>query len=442
MTLPAKALLIFATISVGAAACGGGGGSSPGATGTGGKSVGTGGGDGSGAAGSGGGSSGGASSSGGRGVSSTGGRAGTGGTMIAPRTGGAGGSVSAGTGGATAAAGSSGASGTGIAATQVAGGFFPSGAPWYQDVSGAAITADSAGVTSWMVNFAPPNGFGGGGKIKVDFSIIAIDVPAGTTRRTYQAAADFHYDPDCDLAPVPVPPGGLVELTYGMDPSFASPFRGYDCFGFDNGDDCHLLFVARSEGRLYEIYHGTIDATDTFRAGCLAIWDTSKVYDSNGRGAQCTSADAAGFPIAPLLFTPEELQAGSINHAIRFILPNTMIRAKKLVAPATHGTNTTGPTTALPYGGHLRLKSSVSLAGLGPGAQIVARALQKYGMYLADGGNIALTAQSDALSRVKWTDVGFDASSLSTLKATDFEVIDHGPTIDVTNDCQRAQLSQ
>jgi serine/threonine-protein kinase len=90
----------------------------------------------------------------------------------------------------------------------------------------------------------------------------------------------------------------------------------------------------------------------------------------------------------------------------------------------------------------MRLKSSFSLSGLSPAAQIVARALQKYGMYMADGGNIALTAQSDVLGRVKWSDVGFDSNSLSTLKATDFEVLDHGATIDVTNDCQRAQISQ
>ena len=47
-------------------------------------------------------------------------------------------------------------------------------------------------------------------------------------------------------------------------------------------------------------------------------------------------ADAAGFPIAPLLFNADELATGSINHAIRFILPNPRIRAKVFVHPATH----------------------------------------------------------------------------------------------------------
>jgi hypothetical protein len=154
------------------------------------------------------------------------------------------------------------------------------------------------------------------------------------------------------------------------------------------------------------------------------------------------SADAAGFPIAPLLFSAEEVKAGEINHAIRFILPNSMIRAKKYVAPATHGTNTTGPATAIPYGGHMRLRADYPIENLSPGAQVIARALQKYGMYLSDGGNIALTAQSDVFGCATWDEVGVDAYALADLKATDFEVVDHGPTIDVTYDCQRTPIME
>ena len=203
-----------------------------------------------------------------------------------------------------------------------------------------------------------------------------------------------------------------------------------------------MLFVAPSEQRVYEIYHATIDSNNNFQGGCLAIWDTSKAYGVNGRGQQCSSADAAGLPITPLLFTADEIAAGAIHHAIRFILPNTMIRTKKYASPATHGTSTTGPATSIPYGARLRLRADYPLATLSPAAQIVAKALQKYGMIHADGGNIALTAQSDAFSSVKWADVGFQANSLSALDATDFEVLDYGATFDVTFDCQRTQIMQ
>ena len=89
----------------------------------------------------------------------------------------------------------------------------------------------------------------------------------------------------------------------------------------------------------------------------------------------------------------------------------------------------------------LRLRASYPLTSLSPAARVVARALQKYGMLLADGGNIALTAQSDVLSSVKWSAVGFSADSLSALKATDFEVISYGTPTDVTYNCTRTPIT-
>ena len=324
----------------------------------------------------------------------------------------------------------------GVHATQAQGRYFPDSAPWYRDVSAAPLAADSSAITAWMVSAAAPNGWGTG-RFKVDFSIAAVNVPTGTAKRAYTTDTNTYYQPDCDKASVPLPAGGIVEDF--PSPPLTSAFSGYNCSGFSGGADCHVLLVARAEKRLYEIYHSTVDGTGTFRGGCLAIWDTA-VVSPNGRGQQCTSADAAGFPIAPLLFSADEIKAGVIDHAIRFILPNTMIRAKKYVAPATHGTNTTGPATSGPYGFRMRLKANYPIATLSPAAQVVAKALQKYGMLMADGGNIALTAQSDTLSTVKWADVGFDANSLSALKATDFEVLDYGTPTDVTFNCTRTQI--
>lgn len=381
----------------------------------------------------------------GTGTTSSGGGDGQGGTTTSSTTSTssmAGGTGGGGTGGGSNTGGAGGGmAGAGAAASQVETPYFPPGAVWYEDVSNAPVAPDSAAITQWMEGFEPPNGWGTG-TMKVDFSIVTVDVPDGTMKRTFETVDGYYYVPDCDTAPVPVPQGGAVEETYGTPTDFSTPFSGYNCFGFNDGADCHMLFVARGEKRLYELYHATINPADAFMGGCLAVWDTSKVYGPEGRGQQCTSADAAGFPIAPLLFTAEEIKAGVINHAIRFILPNDMVRAKKYVYPATHGTNTTGPATSIPYGGRMRLRKDYPLNTLSPAAQVVAKALQKYGMLHADGGNIALTAQSDLLSAVKWADVGFEASSLSALKATDFEVIAYDTPIDVTYDCQRQQITQ
>ena len=72
-----------------------------------------------------------------------------------------------------------------------------------------------------------------------------------------------------------------------------------------------------------------------------------------------------------------------------------------------------------------------------PEAQVVARAMQKYGMFLADGGNIALTAESDMDTKTKYADIDFDSHSLKALKVTDFEILDMGTPIHLTYECKR-----
>jgi serine/threonine-protein kinase len=66
--------------------------------------------------------------------------------------------------------------------------------------------------------------------------------------------------------------------------------------------------------------------------------DTSRVYDIHGRGDQCTSADAAGYPMACRLFTAEN-QAGSINH-MPFVsrCRTTCSRTKVYMPPRRDGT--------------------------------------------------------------------------------------------------------
>jgi serine/threonine-protein kinase len=170
----------------------------------------------------------------------------------------------------------------------------------------------------------------------------------------------------------------------------------------------------------------------------------TRTYGPDGRGLNCTSADAAGFPIAPLVFTPEEVASGEIPHAIRFVLPNSHIRKGAYVAPATHSTEaTTGAIDTPPYGARFRLRADYPVDKLPEGPRVVARAMQKYGMFLADGGNLTLTARSDRSSSIKWN--GPDGLLLSPmdlagLKVTDFEMIDGGPRIPWPGKCSREQM--
>lgn len=296
--------------------------------------------------------------------------------------------------------------------------YFPQGAFWDQDVSGVAPASSSAAIIS---SLRAAGGWGNGDVFQIDFSIEVLRAfGASPAKRTFEPTGDF-YTPDCDLVPMPVPMGGNLEGE-----------SGYECTG---DGDCHLIVWAPDERRLYEMWRANIDG-ETFEGGCLAVWDTSRVYGPEGRGLQCTSADAAGFPIAPLLFTADEVAAGSIDHAIRFILPNNRPQVG-FVPPATHGTNTTGDASAPYYGVHLRLRADYPLESLpSDGARVVARALQRYGMYHADGGNIALTAAADTRTTAKWDGL-LGPRDLSALDVEDFEVIDHGPPIALTYDCER-----
>lgn len=296
--------------------------------------------------------------------------------------------------------------------------YFPADSWFYQDVSALPPAASSA---TQIAALRAAGGWGNGDIFQIDFSLEVLQVDgAAPPKRAFTPTGDF-FTPDCDHVPMPVPPGGNLE---GED--------GYAC---ESDGDCHLIVWAPDERRLYEMWRANL-VGDRFDGGCLAVWDTSRPVGPRGRGLQCTSADAAGFPIAPLLFTADEVAAGEIDHAIRFILPNNRPQ-RGFVPPATHGTNTTGPAGAPYYGVHLRLRADYPVASLPTeGARVVARALQRYGMFHADGGNIALTAQSDRHTATKWDGL-LGPRDLAALDVEDFEVIDHGPPIPLTFDCVR-----
>ncbi|HTU50285.1 MAG TPA: hypothetical protein VMF56_06805 [Acidobacteriaceae bacterium] len=297
--------------------------------------------------------------------------------------------------------------------------YFPAGAIWTQDISGAPVSPQSSTIIDWLAGA----GGWGSGAIHIDFSIRVLEAKASTPWVPFKPSEHF-YLPDSDLTKTfPLPTGGGAE-----------GHAGYKCPTAQ--EDCHVIVVDRVRQKLYETWGATFDG-NALQATILAIWDLKRIYPLSGRGLQCSSADAAGFPIAPLLFNADELARGHIDHAIRFILPNDRIRAGVFVPPATHAGGPKGPKNAPPYGIHLRLKASYNVFQLKPAAQVVARAMQKYGIYLADGGNEALTAQSDADTQIKYADVGFGSNDLRALKVTDFEVLDFMPPIRLTYDCER-----
>jgi serine/threonine-protein kinase len=223
---------------------------------------------------------------------------------------------------------------------------------------------------------------------------------------------------------MPVPTGGNIEGS-----------TNFVCNTAQN--DCHLLVADTTQQKLFELYNAT-QSGSAFTALGAFVWDLNKAYPDNERGDQCTSADAAGFPIAGLLPTADEVAAGAVNHAIRFILPNARMRKSVYVHPASHaGAPSSTNANAPPYGVRFRLKAAFDETSYSAGAKVILHAMKTYGMLLSDGGNIALTFADDRTTTAKWAGQSITALSFMAITPNDFEVVDLGSPITVTDNCVR-----
>jgi hypothetical protein len=246
------------------------------------------------------------------------------------------------------------------------------------------------------------------------------------------------YTPDSDI-PTTVPETSASVTTEGAG------FESSTGSTSDGGDDHNLVFDNKT-GYLYELYQANLQG-GTLSASGIVIWDPSVAYPVNLRGDVCTSADASGALMAPLLATPDEVAAGTITHALRLILPNSRIQNQQYVRPATHGTGGSGWATAngIPYGARFRLHSDFTLSGASPAAQVFITALKTYGMILSDGGDIALSIANDDTFDHKWADLLPNGShELYGIDVTDFDIVapTSGTYIDFTSyTCVRTPAS-
>ena len=172
------------------------------------------------------------------------------------------------------------------------------------------------------------------------------------------------YGDESDPGPYPIPTTAPIE-------------------GGPNSDgDRHVLVVRQGECKLYELYRAFPNAGGSWDA------DSGAVYDLNVNGPlrpeTWTSADAAGLPILPGLVRYDEVAAGEIDHAIRFTAPQTQ---RAYVWPARHFASFSNDPDLPPMGQRFRLKADYDISSLSHDAQVIARAMQTYGIILADNGS-------------------------------------------------------
>jgi hypothetical protein len=166
--------------------------------------------------------------------------------------------------------------------------------------------------------------------------------------------------------------------------------------------------------QLYEGY--ACSYTDSWHCSNGAKWDLSKnSYGQRPKG--WTSADAAGLAITPGLVRVDEVRAGAVTHAIRFTLHCS---TTSFVKPATHEAGSTScGANGPPMGIRVRLnKSKFDITTLSASAQVVAKAMQTYGMILADNGSdFYFQGEDDP----RWMDT--DIEPLKTIPAAAFEAV-------------------
>ena len=187
-------------------------------------------------------------------------------------------------------------------------------------------------------------------------------------------------------------------------------------------DDRHLLIIDCTNKYLYELYNVYYDTSQAkWLAGSGAFFD---MKTNSRRPDGWTSADAAGLAIFPGLVRYDEAWNAAvtdIGHAFRV----TVRATNGYVYPASHRAGST--SGALPMGARLRLKKNVggadpALRSNDPNVQKIFRAMQKYGLIVADNGSdMYITGTFDT----RWSnDILNPAFAL--IAASDFEVIQLG----------------
>lgn len=183
--------------------------------------------------------------------------------------------------------------------------------------------------------------------------------------------------------------------------------------GACGGGDHHVLVVEQGACRLWESWYA-YELDGRWYAGGTAAWDLRSYAQ---RPDSWTSADAAGLPILPLLARADEASTGEVKHPLRVTF-RSGVMARRYVWPARHQAGTSGG--GIPFGALLRLKAGFVIPSTWtPQAQALARAMQRYGVYVADNGS-NLFVQGDPNSR--WE--ANTTSQLQTITMAQFEFVD------------------
>jgi hypothetical protein len=341
------------------------------------------------------------------------------------------------------------------------------GAVRYQVSRGGSLVVGSTADTSFTDTLLWP-------ATRYDYTVAALDaggqtlqtvaasgtttqLPAGGFQRVYSASSIWNQ-------PLPANPGldpaNAAKIAYFVaqarnpnltlhafadpvaeahpsDQLFGVPCTRYSCtlgaFGSipipvtavpDPADDAHLTVYDPATNREWDMWQARNLGGTWSASGGAAV---STLGDGIAP-AGTAGSNAANFPLLGGTVRPEEIAQGHIDHALYFTMPKTGRGAP--VCPATHNGGSSVDPNALRQGARLQLDPSVNVEALPiPGyAKVIARALQKYGMFLRDqGGSFAIYGENPSSRGYDaWANVGLgglDSATLRGLPLDRFRVI-------------------
>ena len=269
---------------------------------------------------------------------------------------------------------------------------FPADSLWNENIAGAAVDPNSENIINFIganVPLHPDFGAGlyGGQSIGIPY-IVESGSPLVTIK--YKLYGD-----ESDPGPMPIPANAPIE-------GYPKPGDG----------DRHVLVLDRDNCWLYELYDSHELKNGNWNVGSGAVWN---MLADETRPYTWTSADAAGLPIFPGLARYDEVAAGAIDHALRFTLQYSQAA---FTPPASHWAANSTNQYAAPMGMRMRLKASFDISGFPPQSQVILRALQQYGMIMADSGSsIYISGAPDD----RWNND--DLGALKSVPASAFEVL-------------------
>jgi len=280
---------------------------------------------------------------------------------------------------------------------------FPADHPWNTDISGAAVDPNSNAIINYIGASIGLHADFGSGQYQGSFiglPYVVVGSSQGPSSITFTAYGD-----ESDPGPMPVPANAPIE-------GYPNPGTG----------DRHVLVLDNSNCWLYELYSASPNTDGSWNAGSAAVWD---LLNYGNRPYTWTSADAAGLPIFPGLVRYDEVQSGTIAHALRFTLAKS--RAA-FIPPASHWAGNTSDSLAAPMGMRIRLKAGFDISGFSAANQVILKAMKQYGMIMADNGSsMYISGAPDD----RWNND--DLHQLDPITASNFEVVLMNPIYTQSN---------